>query len=239
MVLIRSLVFNVLFYGMTAVMVTIGLPLLLLPQRIVVFYANIWAGGLRLLLKIVGISHRISGPMPEGQVIYAAKHQSAWETVILYQELGNPAPVLKRELVYLPIMGFYFLRIPAVPIDRGAGSKALRMLMETASQIADAGHSILIFPQGTRVAPGASHPYHIGTFAVYKATGLPVVPVALNSGLFWSRAAFIKRPGWIDVTMGEPIPPGLDRKAFMARLENEIENATLVLPGMAAAEKTG
>ena len=120
MLLIRSLVFNVLFYGMTAVMVVVGLPLLLLLQRVVIVYANIWAWGLRLLLKIVGISHRISGPMPEGQVIYAAKHQSAWETVILYQEFGNPAPVLKRELLFLPVMGFYSgacrrCRLTAVP----------------------------------------------------------------------------------------------------------------------------
>ena len=239
MVLIRSLVFNVLFYGMTAVMVVVGLPLLLLPQRVVMVYANIWAWGLRLLLKIVGISHRISGPMPDGQVIYAAKHQSAWETVILYQEFGNPAPVLKRELLYLPVMGFYFMRLPSVPIDRSAGSKALRMLMVDSRQITADGHSIMIFPQGTRVAPGATYPYHGGTFAVYKATGLPVVPVALNSGLYWPRAAFFKRPGLIDVKLGEPIPPGLDRKTFMARLENEIENATLGLPGIAAAKKTG
>ena len=154
MLLIRSLVFNVLFYGMTAVMVVVGLPLLLLPQRVVIVYANIWAWGLRLLLKIVGISHRISGPMPEGQVIYAAKHQSAWETVILYQEFGNPAPVLKRELLFLPVMGFYFWRMPSVPIDRSAGSKALRMLMVDSRQITADSHSIMIFPQGTRVAPG-------------------------------------------------------------------------------------
>jgi 1-acyl-sn-glycerol-3-phosphate acyltransferase len=238
MILIRSTIFNILFYGMTVVMVVIGLPLLLTPRRVVMVYASMWALMLKFLLYIVGISHRIYGPRPEGQVIYAAKHQSAWETVILYHEFGHPAPVMKRELIFLPVLGLYFLRMASVPVNRASGSKALRALMESARKITAAGHSILIFPQGTRVTPGHDHPYHAGTFALYRTTGLPVVPVALNSGLFWPRDSYLKSPGVIDVILGEAIPPGLDRETFMARIEDHIENAAASLPGMAADKKT-
>jgi 1-acyl-sn-glycerol-3-phosphate acyltransferase len=239
--MIRSLIFNILFYGVTAIMVTIGVPVLLFPTFVVVKYANLWAGVLVFLLKhIIGMRHRIKGMRPDHPVIYAAKHQSAWETIVLYAEFGNPAPVLKKELVYLPFIGLFFLKIPSVPIDRSAGRSALKNLMVAAAKIKSIGGSILIFPQGTRTAPGATPrdvPYHSGTFAIYQATGLPVVPVALNSGLFWSRAAFTKRPGMIDVELLAEIPPGLNRHDFMTRLEEAIETASNQLPGMAEAAK--
>jgi len=237
----RSLIFNFLFYGITAIMVTVGVPILLFPISVCQKYANIWSGILVFLLKhIIGLRHRIKGTLPDHPVIYAAKHQSAWETIVLYAEFGNPAPVLKKELIYFPFIGLLFFRIPSVPIDRSAGRFALKNLMESAVKIKTSGGSILIFPQGTRAAPGASVaeiPYHSGTFAIYQATGLPVVPVALNSGLFWSRAAFIKRPGVIDVDLLSEIPPGLNRREFMTRLEESIETATNRLPGMAEAAK--
>jgi len=235
MIVIRSILFNILFYGATVLMSVTGLPILLLPVRYLKRYQHLWAAVLVFLLKhIVGIRHRIEGGKPEGQVIYAAKHQSAWETIVLYREFGSPAPVLKRELVFLPLIGLYFMRVPSVPINRSAGRNALTQLISSARKIAQTGSSILIFPQGTRVAPGASHPYHAGTFAIYQATGLPVVPVALNAGLLWPRQALIKKPGMIDVRYLEPIPPGLDRKSFMQRLETSIETATKALPGMPA-----
>ncbi|NDA08063.1 MAG: 1-acyl-sn-glycerol-3-phosphate acyltransferase [Alphaproteobacteria bacterium] len=233
MVFIRSILFNILFYGATLLMSIIGLPILLLPVRYLQRYQHLWTTVLVFLLHhIVGIRHHITGPKPEGQVIYAAKHQSAWETIVLYREFGSPAPVLKRELIFLPLIGLYFLRVPSVPINRSAGRDALRQLISSARKIAETGSSILIFPQGTRVAPGASHPYHAGTFAIYQATGLPVVPVALNAGLVWPRQALIKKPGLIDVQYLEPIPPGLDRKSFMEKLETSIETATHNLSGM-------
>jgi len=235
MIVIRSILFNILFYGATVLMSVTGLPILLLPVRYLKRYQHLWAAVLVFLLKhIVGIRHRIEGVKPQGQVIYAAKHQSAWETIVLYREFGSPAPVLKRELVFLPLIGLYFMRVPSVPINRSAGRNALTQLISSARKIAQTGSSILIFPQGTRVAPGASHPYHAGTFAIYQATGLPVVPVALNAGLLWPRQALIKRPGMINVRYLEPIPPGLDRKSFMQRLETSIETATKALPGMPA-----
>ena len=219
-------------------MAVIGLPVLLFPYRVCQKYEHLWSAIMVFLLKyIMGIRHRVTGARPDHPVIYAAKHQSAWETIFLYAELDSPAPVLKKELIYLPFIGLFFVKVPSVPIDRSAGRAALKNLMAAAAKINAIGDSILIFPQGTRVAPGADHPYHTGTFAIYQATGLPVVPIALNSGLFWSRAAFTKTPGVIDVQLLPEIPPGLNRREFMARLEHEIETATDRLPGMAAAKK--
>jgi len=237
MAVVRSIIFNILFYGATVLMSIIGLPILLLPVRYLNLYQHLWATILVFLLRhIMGIRHRITGPRPEGQVIYAAKHQSAWETIVLYKEFGNPAPVLKRELIFLPLIGLYFLRVPSVPINRSAGRNALKQLIASARKIVEGGSSVLIFPQGTRVAPGASHPYHAGTFAIYQATGLPVVPVALNAGLVWPRRALLKKPGMIEVRYLEPIPPGLDRQAFMAQLETSIETASDALAGMPASK---
>ena len=239
MVFFRSLLFNILFYGLTALMSILGLPLLALPQRLTMAYARLWARLMFLLLRIAGIRHRMEGPRPSGAVIYAAKHQSAWETIALYAELGSPAPVLKKSLLFYPVIGLYFLKVPAVPIDRSTGIESLRRLSRRVARLAGEGHSILIFPQGTRVAPGVSKPYLPGTFAIYKASGLEVVPVALNSGVFWARESFTKAPGDIMVRLLPPIPPGLGRGEFMSRLEESVETASNELPGMAEAAKKG
>ena len=239
MLLIRSLLFNILFYGLTAAMAVLGLPLLALPRRLTMGYARLWARLMAALLGVVGIRHRVVGPRPPGPVIYAAKHQSAWETIALYDEFDFPAPVLKKSLLFYPLIGLYFLKVPAVPIDRSSGVEALRRLQRRVARLVEDGRSILIFPQGTRVAPGRGMPYLPGTFAIYKASGLEVVPVALNSGVVWGRESFTKSPGEITVQLLAPIPPGLDRATFMARLEKVIEDASNALPGMAEAMKKG
>lgn len=229
--MIRALIFNIFFYGTTALIAIIGLPLLLLPYQVSSKLEHLWSAMMVFYLKtFVGVTHRIEGPRPDHQVIYAAKHQSAWETIFLYAELGSPAPVLKRELIFIPFLGLFFIRVPSVPIDRSAGRQSLKKLIAAANKVKSIGDSILIFPQGTRVAPGASLPYHAGTFAIYQATGLPVVPIALNSGVCWPRSSFMKKPGVIDVRLLPEIPPGLSRREFMQRLEDDIENATNALP---------
>ena len=225
--MIRAFIFNIFFYSSTAILVILALPLLLLPYQAIHKLEHFWSGMMVFYLKyIVGITHRVEGSRPDHQVIYAAKHQSAWETIFLYAELGNPAPVLKRELIFIPLFGLFILRIPSVPINRSAGMKSLRKLTEAANKVKSIGASILIFPQGTRVAPGTTHPYHAGTFVIYRETGLPVVPIALNSGICWPRSSFMKTSGVINVRLLPEIPPGLDRHAFMERLEKDIEDAT-------------
>jgi 1-acyl-sn-glycerol-3-phosphate acyltransferase len=226
---IRSLAFNLAFYLWMAILGTISLPVLLLPRR----YA--WAVGrmyvrhvMTLLRLLVGLDYRIIGAehLPRGPAILAMKHQSAWDTLILPLLVPDPAVVLKRELLLLPFYGWYALKLGMIAIDRGAGAKALKQIIARARAALARGRTIVIFPQGTRTAPGGSHPYQPGLAALYLQTGVPVVPVALNSGLFWPRRSFLRYPGTIRLEVLPPIAPGLDRAAFQARVEQAIESAT-------------
>ena len=224
MVYLRSLIFNILFYGTTVVMAILVLPALLLPAPVIRAAARLWGWVTVQALRVACGTHRLSGDLQAGsQVIYASKHQSAWETVVLALLLHTPVFVLKRELLRLPLLGWYFSKAGCIAVDRSAGMRALRKLRDDAVAAASGGRSILIFPQGTRVAPGVEHRYEIGVFALYEATGLPVVPVALNSGHVWGRNSWLKRPGLIDVEFLAPIGPGLSRRDFMERLETAIE----------------
>ncbi|MCH2555366.1 MAG: 1-acyl-sn-glycerol-3-phosphate acyltransferase [SAR116 cluster bacterium] len=224
MVYLRSLIFNILFYGTPVVMAILVLPALLLPAPVIRAAARLWGWVTVQALRVACGTHRLSGDLQAGsQVIYAAKHQSAWETVVLALLLHTPVFVLKRELLRLPLLGWYFSKAGCIAVDRSAGMRALRKLRDDAVAAASGGRSILIFPQGTRVAPGVEHRYEIGVFALYEATGLPVVPVALNSGHVWGRTRWLKRPGRIEVEFLASIEPGLSRRDFMERLETAIE----------------
>jgi len=230
MMYLRSWIFNILFYGVTAILAILVLPTLLLPAAAIRAVARLWGWLTVQLLHIAGASHRVSGDQRRaGQVIYAAKHQSAWETIVLSLLLHTPVVVLKRELLKLPLLGWYFQKSGCVAVDRSAGMRALRKLRDDAVAVRDSGRSLLIFPQGTRVAPGATQKYEIGVFALYEATGLPVVPIALNSGHVWGRNSWLKRPGRIEVEFLPPIGPGLSRRDFMAALESAIETRMAVL----------
>ena len=190
-----------------------------------------------VLRLVVGLSYEVRGRerLPSGPAIIASKHQSAWETLIFHVLVPDLAVGLKYELTRIPIFGWYLMRGGAIRIDRGGAARALRSLVDGARAAAARGVSILIFPEGTRRAPDDPPDYKPGVAAVYTALDLPVVPVALNSGLFWSRRSFMKRPGRITVEFLEPIPPGLDRRTFMAELQRRIETATarLVAEGSA------
>jgi len=230
MMYLRSWIFNILFYGVTAALAILVLPTLLLPAMVIRAVARLWGWLTVQLLHVVGAAHRVSGdPHLDSQVIYAAKHQSAWETIVLSLLLHTPMVVLKRELLKLPLLGWYFQKAGCVAVDRSAGMRALRKLRDDAVAARDSGRSLLIFPQGTRVAPGMAHKYEIGVFALYEATGLPVVPIALNSGHIWGRNSWLKRPGRIEVEFLPPIGPGLSRRDFMVALESAIETRMAVL----------
>ena len=230
MMYLRSWIFNILFYGVTAGLAFLVVPTLLLPAAAIRAVARFWGWLTVQLLHIVGASHRVSGDQHLGdQVIYAPKHQSAWETIVLSLLLHTPVVVLKRELLMLPLLGMYFQKAGCVAVDRSAGMRALRKLREDAVAARDSGRSLLIFPQGTRVAPGMEHKYEIGVFALYEATGLPVVPIALNSGQVWGRNSWLKGSGRIEVEFLPPIAPGLSRRDFMAALESAIETRMAVL----------
>jgi 1-acyl-sn-glycerol-3-phosphate acyltransferase len=229
---LRSLLFNLLYGIWTAGMHILCLPLLFASRRAVQGAGRIWIDGTLWLLKhIVGIDHRIVGAenLPAMPAVYAAKHQSAWETLFLSRYLNFPAFVLKKELLSLPLFGWFLRKAGMIAVDRKAGASALRSMARQATETLESGRSILIFPEGTRVAPGQTKPYQPGVAALYTHQKVPVVPVALNSGLFWGRRAFVKKPGTIVVEFLPPIPPGLDRKAFIRDLESRIEGAAAAL----------
>jgi 1-acyl-sn-glycerol-3-phosphate acyltransferase len=229
---LRSLAFNLGFVLVTAVLGVLALPLLLAPRRVVMRFGRFWAGCVLALLKTtVGLDGEVRGldKLPPGPCLIAAKHQSAWDALILPVVLGDPAVVIKRELLWVPFYGWYAARAGSIAIDRGGGAAALRRLLRAARVAAAAGRPIVIFPEGTRTAPGRKLPYQPGVAALYQALAVPLVPAAVNSGLFWGRRSFWKRPGRITLQFLDPIPPGRPRRALMAELERRIESATAAL----------
>jgi 1-acyl-sn-glycerol-3-phosphate acyltransferase len=222
MIWLRSVIFNLLFYLVTAIFVTAGLPSLV-SQRWALAYGRAWVRASLALLPIVGLRYRIKGTRLAEPAIYASKHQSAWDTMIFQVLVLDAAFVLKRELLWLPFFGLYVWRGRHVAIDRKAGGQALRRMLKDGDRALAEGRSIVIFPEGTRTAPGADAPYLPGVAALYKRLGIPVVPVALNSGLFWGRRSFLKRPGTMTLEYLEPIPPGLGRAQFETLLRERIE----------------
>jgi 1-acyl-sn-glycerol-3-phosphate acyltransferase len=236
----RALAFNLAFFVWTALIGALGLPFLLAPRAVTMRFGRFWASSVLVLLKtIVGLDHEIRGldRIPRGGCIIAMKHQSAWDALIIPVVLGDPAPVVKRELLLLPFYGWYAVRAGSIAIDRKARAGALRRMLAQARPVAAAGRPIVIFPEGTRVAPGERRPYQPGVAALYQALALPLVPTAVNSGLYWGRRSFVKRPGRIVLEFLEPIPPGRTRPRLMAELERRIETATaaLVREGRAAS----
>jgi 1-acyl-sn-glycerol-3-phosphate acyltransferase len=225
----RSVLFNLAFWLWTGTLAVAGLPVLLASRRTVQSYARFWLRGTQwLLVTIAGLGYEVRGRerAPASPAIFALKHQSAWETLVCHLLFDDPAIALKRELTLIPVFGWYLARTGMIKIDRGAGPRALRSLVEGARQALARGSSVIIFPEGTRVPLGERRPYWPGVAGLYLQLDRPVVPVALNSGLFWPRRSFVKRPGRITVEFLEPIAPGLDRKALMAELERRLEGAT-------------
>lgn len=239
MTALRSLLFNVFFYGWTSLCVIVGLPLLLGPRKGIYVLGRVWAHPILAALRLIcGLKHQVRGRenLPEGPVLIAAKHQSAWDTLIWHQILDDPAIVMKRELLFIPIYGLLCLKTRMLAVDRRGGTAALKHLIAQARQAVADGRPIVIFPQGTRTAPGRpvdQAPYQPGVSALYRALDVPAVPVALNSGLFWPRRSFRRRPGTIVLEFLPPIAPGLTRRDFEAELRARIEPATTRLEATA------
>ena len=229
---LRSTLFNLAFYLWTVGMIVTCSPALLLPHRAIIRGQALWARGTNSLMRVIagisidyrGLEHR-----PAGGAIVAAKHQSAWETMVWHAILDDPAIIMKKELSYLPIYGWMAHKSRMIIVDRKGGAKALKEMLAQARQAVADGRQIVIFPQGTRTAPGVSDrevPYQPGVSALYRGLDVAVVPVALNSGLFWPRRQFLRQPGTIVLEYLEPIPPGLPRKEFDRLLCERIESAT-------------
>jgi 1-acyl-sn-glycerol-3-phosphate acyltransferase len=237
---LRSFVFNIYFFAWTALVLILFLPGLAFPRRGVNALARIWIRGTFAGLALIcGLRHRLTGleNLPaKGPFILAAKHQSAWDTLALAYYLPAPVFILKRELLWIPLFGWYLRRAGNIAVDRSKGATALRSLLHQAKERAEEGHSLIIFPEGTRVAPGTDKPYQPGAVALYEKLELPVIPLALNSGLFWGRRSFLKKPGLITARVLPAIAPGLPRKDFQRRLKETIEAASRALAQEAAPE---
>jgi 1-acyl-sn-glycerol-3-phosphate acyltransferase len=229
LILLRSIVFNVVFYLNTFVYLIVALPTFFMPYRAIIAVAKSWGRTNLVLLRVVaGIDCEIRGSenIPEGPLIVASKHQSAWETFALLPLLNNPLFILKRELQWIPIFGWLTIKGRMVPVRRGGGAQTLSAMIERAQiELAD-NRQLIIFPEGTRRPAGAEPRYKIGVVHLYMAEGVPCVPIALNSGLYWPRRSWLRIPGTVVAEILDPIPPGLGKEEFFERLQNDIESAT-------------
>jgi len=224
---LRTTVFNLAFSLATFALGLAGLPVFFGPRRWAARLGRLWARVCVFLLRwIVGLDYETRGTPPKGAALVLAKHQSAWETLAFALLLDDPAFVMKRALLCTPPFGPYLWKAGMIAIDRSAGPSAVRAMWAGAARAFAEGRPVVVFPEGTRRQPGAPPAYLPGAAALYRGAEVPTVPVALNSGVFWGRNAYTKRPGRIVVEFLEPIPPGLDRASFMAALEDRIETAT-------------
>lgn len=219
---LRNLVFSIIFYGGSTAIV-LGVPIAaLFSARFFRDYCMAWAAfGTWSARVIMGIHVRVEGQMADVPALYAAKHQSMFETMALARLLGTPAIVMKQELTRIPLWGWATVRYGIIPVDREASAKALRTMMRAAEEAAAERRPILFFPEGTRVPPGETPPLRSGFAGLYRALKLPVVPVALDSGRVWPRKG-LKRPGVVTFRFGEAVAPGLKRDAVETLVHAEI-----------------
>jgi 1-acyl-sn-glycerol-3-phosphate acyltransferase len=229
MIFIRSLIFNIAFYISLPGLMLVCLPLLVMNRHVVGGVAQVWSRMFLFLLRVIcdlkvefrGLEH-----LPKGGVILAAKHQSLWETFALIRHSPEFCFILKRELMWIPLFGWYLARTEQISIDRARASTALAQATRKSRDALNDGRHLIIFPEGTRRPAGASAQYKSGVAVIYHETGASCVPVALNSGLFWARRSFLRRPGTVVVEYLPQIEPGMDKRAFMARITQEIETAS-------------
>ena len=229
MLIVRSVLYNVLFYLNLLVYVIAAIPTYWLPPRCIVEVAKSWGRTSTWLLRVICGTHvEIRGieKIPWGPLLVASKHQSTWETFGLLTLFVDPAFILKRELLWLPFFGWYLWKGRMIPVDRGARSQALAAIARDARVQFALGRQIIIFPEGTRRPAGAEPNYKYGVVHLYAEAGVPCLPIALNSGLYWPRRSLLRYPGTIRVEILDPIAPGLDKEAFATRLREVIEEAT-------------
>jgi 1-acyl-sn-glycerol-3-phosphate acyltransferase len=227
--MLRSILFNFLFYLNLAILLIAAIPTLVLPRRAILGMAKLWGHTTLWLLRVVcriEVEWRGLEKIPPGGIVVAAKHQSTWETFALLALFPDPTFVIKRELMWIPFFGWYAWHGGMIPVDRGAGKAALAGMVVHARKALAENRQIIIFPEGTRRPAGAEPKYKFGVAQLYAESGVPCVPIALNSGLFWPRRRFLRFPGTVRVEVLDPIPPGVDRNVVFARLQDEIEAAT-------------
>lgn len=226
---VRSWIYFFAFLAWTVFSAVVYLPLLI-TQRTALVAVRLWVGGIMVLARlIVGITCRIKGRehLPAGPIIVAAQHQSSFETYRMFTALERPIFILKRELVWIPLIGWYMQRAGFVPIDRGAAAGAMRKMLRETKAALDAGRQVILYPEGTRVPVGETYPYRPGIAALYAYLKAPVIPMALNTGYFWGKTRILKMPGEIVFRFLPALPGDLDKDAFMSELRQRLESAEL------------
>lgn len=232
MIIVRSLIFSVFFYLWSAGLSILMTPLFLGPRRWVIKALGLWSRGIKVLLLVIcGVKVEIRGRehIPAGPALIAPKHQCMYDTMGLWEVLDDPCYVLKKELLIIPYFGWYAIKGGMIAIDREGHASALKKLVKDSKDRLKDNRQILIFPEGTRTPPGETNTYKPGVAALYSQLGLPVTPMATNSGHHWPAHGFIRRPGTIVYEFLEPIPAGLKRAEFMRILEERVETASKAL----------
>jgi 1-acyl-sn-glycerol-3-phosphate acyltransferase len=229
MAALRSLLYAVIFYPMTVIWVLAGIVSPLLGPRATLRIVLSWTDVHHWLAEhVLGIHARVEGELPPGPHLIAVKHESMYETLEMVRLARLPAIVIKRELADIPLFGTLTRRYGVIPVERSAGAKALREMVAAGRDAAVTGRSVLIFPEGTRVRPGEAPPLRPGFAGLYRALGLPVVPIALDSGRLWGRG-LVHRSGTVTFKIGQTIPPGLKREEIEPRVHaaiNALESAS-------------
>jgi len=240
LIFLRSLVFNVLFYLVLVLLLALAIPTLLLPRGAVMTLAAAWAHISLFLMRVIcniRVEFRGVEKIPQGPLIVASKHQSFWETFVLLRFFEQPLFILKRELMMIPVFGWCLKKAGMISVERTGGPRSLIKTLKRAAAEVKRGRQLVIFPEGTRTAPGAPPNYKAGVAQIYAESGVPCLPIALNSGLFWPRRTFMRYPGTLVVEFLDPLPPGLPRDEFMTRLRDQIETATTRIVEAGRAEQ--
>jgi 1-acyl-sn-glycerol-3-phosphate acyltransferase len=238
----RSIIFNILFYLNLFAQLIAALPTLLMPRWGILAVGRFWARtNLWLLRTVCGLDANFHGldKIPPGPLLVAAKHQSMWETFALLLILPDPAYIMKRELMWIPFFGWYAWKAGMIAVDRRRGSQALLDMNASARRELARNRQIIIFPEGTRRPPGAEPRYKYGVAHLYAEMGVPCLPIALNSGLFWPRRSLRRYPGTVRVEVLDLIPPGLGKEAFFERLQRAVEAATARLVAIGRRDRAG
>lgn len=229
MIYLRSALFNIVFYLNLVLFLVLGSGFYFMPRKWSIRALQVWARSSLFWLRVIaGIRMEVRGVenIPQGACLVAGKHQSFWETFAILPLLDDPAMVLKKELTYIPFFGWFIYKFRMIPVERSAGTQALRSLIEAGEKAVADGRQVVIMPEGTRRAPDDPPDYKPGAAALYGKLGVPCVPFGLNSGIFWPRRQFLRKPGTIIISFLPAIPPGLGRKPFQARLEEAVERET-------------
>lgn len=236
---IRSTIFNLAFFGITAVMALLTLPATLMKRETTMKVVRMWVGTVYFLERnILGLDYEVRGweNVPQGQsFLLAAKHESAYETFKMHILFADPAIVLKKELTKVPLWGAFIRKSDPIAIDRSSVKQSIKSLVSEVQRVKDQGRPIVVFPQGTRVKPTATtkeKPYKSGIARMQEASGLPIVPMALNTGLFWPKMSWMKKSGKVVFEFLPAIPAGKSSDEVMARLEEQLENHSRKLAGL-------